>query len=190
MGENSKNYLNGKIYCIRNRQTDDTYIGSTTQALSKRMTWHKEASKKKQKKHYKLYQKMNEIGFENFYIELVEEHPCDNVEQLRRREGEIMRQYQSGLNSKIAGRTETGWREDNEEHLKEHTKKYREENKEALNKWKTTKVQCECGGKYTLSHKTRHFKSKKHQNYLNNDIENVPNIHEETNNEQLEETNE
>ena len=35
---------------------------------------------------------MRELGVENVYIELLEECPCDNVEQLRKREGELIRQ--------------------------------------------------------------------------------------------------
>ena len=30
---------------------------------------------------------MNELGIDNFYIELVEELSCENIEQLRKREG-------------------------------------------------------------------------------------------------------
>ena len=37
----SRDYTNGKIYCIRNNVDDDIYIGSTTQALSKRMAKHR-----------------------------------------------------------------------------------------------------------------------------------------------------
>ena len=42
------------------------------------------------KKKHKLYQVMNEIGVDRFYAELVEEHPCENTEQLRKR-GELIR---------------------------------------------------------------------------------------------------
>ena len=35
MSESSRNYQNGKIYCIRNYINDEIYVGSTTQALSK-----------------------------------------------------------------------------------------------------------------------------------------------------------
>ena len=35
------NYQNGKIYCIRSHQTDNIYIGSTTQKLCVRMAEHK-----------------------------------------------------------------------------------------------------------------------------------------------------
>ena len=46
---NQKDYKNGKIYCIRNNINDDIYVGSTTQPLSKRMAWHRDAAKNKEK---------------------------------------------------------------------------------------------------------------------------------------------
>ena len=55
-------------------------------------------------------------------MELYEEYPCDNVEQLRRREGEIIRELKPVLNKQIAGRTEKEWREDNKEYCKEEKK--------------------------------------------------------------------
>jgi hypothetical protein len=45
----------------------------------------------------------------------------------------------------------------------EHNRDY----KEYIKEYRKEKFNCECGGKYTLSHKLRHFNSKKHQKYLN-----------------------
>jgi hypothetical protein len=47
-------------------------------------------------------------------------------------------------------------------------KQYREENKEKLNKKKSEKFKCVCGIFYTRGHKTRHERSKKHINFINN----------------------
>ena len=102
---NQKDYKNGKIYCIRNNITDDIYIGSTTQPLCKRMAWHRQDAKKEIKMNYMLYSKFNEIGIENFYIELIEDCPCEALEQLRKREGHYIRKMAT-LNHHIAGRTE------------------------------------------------------------------------------------
>ena len=38
-------------------------------------------------KYMPIHQMMNELGTGSFYIELIEEYPCANVEQLRAREG-------------------------------------------------------------------------------------------------------
>ena len=137
-------YQNGKIYTIRCRN-DNTfiYVGSTTMTLSKRMTEHRYASKTS---NGKLYQSVNG-NWGDWYIELYEECPCENKEQLCRREGEIIREIGT-LNSEIAGRTAKEWRgdniekvklakkeyyENNAEKIKEQAKLYRENNKDKLN---------------------------------------------------------
>ena len=74
-----------------------------------------------------LYEAMREIGADNFYIELVKECPCENVEQLRAMEGEYIRTMGT-LNHIIAGRDKYQWYEDNKEKVKEHIKQYRTEN--------------------------------------------------------------
>ena len=51
---------NGKVYCIGNNVDDDLYIGSTTQALSKRMVKHRSKGESKEAKKYILYQKIEE----------------------------------------------------------------------------------------------------------------------------------
>jgi hypothetical protein len=48
------------------------------------------------------------------------------------------------------------------EHFKQQCKTYREQNFEQLKKI----CKCECGGRYTYTHKLRHSKSKKHQIYV------------------------
>ena len=128
-------YKNGKIYCIYNYINDDVYIGSSCQSLSKRMAEHRSAKEFSKMKHYKLYQAMKEHGAENFYIELYEEYPCENKEQLRKREGEVIR-LMGTLNSRIAGRTRYEYRKDNKDEIKEKRDKYIEENREAINERK------------------------------------------------------
>jgi len=74
------------------------------------------------------------------------------------------------------------WREANKDIIVKKKKQYRDENKDILNikgreyyyknrekildKIKTSCV-CDCGVSYTISHKSRHEKSKKHQDFLN-----------------------
>ena len=176
----SKDFKKGKIYCIRNTIDDDIYVGSTTQPLSKRMAWHRQSMNSKSKNHYKLYTKMRELGVTNFYIELIEDCPCDNLEQLRMREGHFMREI-STLNHHVPGRSYAQWLLDNKEVLQERQKAYEKANKEhRLNKmrtyqlehtdeikeWKTTRHICGCGGTYTNTHKSRHMKTEMHQTWL------------------------
>lgn len=46
-----------------------------------------------------------------------------------------------------------------------YLKEYRKKNKEIIAQKRNTKVNCECGGKYTLASKARHFRLMKHINY-------------------------
>ena len=178
--EETNKYQQGKIYCIRNTINDMIYIGSTCQKLSQRMTNHRSDMNKPTHQNMKLYKAMNELGKENFYIELIEEYPCDNIEQLNRREGEIIRNLQPILNTQVAGRTIKEWREDNKEYLQEDKRIYHLENREKLNekcrKWykdnidkikefRSTVIKCPCGVSLTQQHNSRHLKSKHHQNY-------------------------
>ena len=122
MVKSSTDYSKGKIYCIRNYTDDDVYVGSTTQALSKRMANHREDAKG-YKKDRKFYSKVNTLGVEQFYIELIEDYPCETLEQLRKREGYYIREIGT-LNSSIAGRSKKEWREENIEHCKAKDKEY------------------------------------------------------------------
>ena len=47
---------------------------------------------------------MRDLGSDTFYIELLEECPVENIEQLRKKEGEYIRQLGT-LNMSIAGST-------------------------------------------------------------------------------------
>ena len=46
---------------------------------------------------------MHELAVENFYIELIENYPCNGVDELRAREGYYIREIGT-LNTNVAGR--------------------------------------------------------------------------------------
>jgi group I intron endonuclease len=115
MEKKQMSYQNGKIYCIRNYINDEVYVGSTTDLLSKRFSTHKRKRNSVKSEKIPLYMLMRDIGKDNFYIELMEEYPCNNLEQLRKREGEMMRLYGT-LNKRIAGRDSRTYNEENREH--------------------------------------------------------------------------
>jgi GIY-YIG catalytic domain len=179
-------YKQGKIYAIRSNQTDQVYIGSTTQALCVRMAEHRRDYKKFLSKKHNYVTSFELIKIPGAYIELLEEFPCTNKEQLLKREGEVIRATANCVNRCIAGRTkqEYGkqyrvdneqkvkqyrkqWYADNKQEINEQHKQYRINNKEQLYAKQKAKHACLCGGKYTHQHKTRHEQSQKHQNYLN-----------------------
>ena len=129
-------YQNGKIYMIYPKceyDEGDVYYGSTAEKrLSARMSKHrcKYINKTNNCNSTLLF---NKYGLENCIIELVEEFPCDNKQQLHKREGFYIKNNKC-INKCIAGRNQKEWREDNKEILLEKKKKYYIDNKDEINK--------------------------------------------------------
>ena len=151
------NYQNGKIYQIVNDIDDEIYVGSTTKALSARMADHRKALNHKTKKNSRFYKFMTQLGVEHFRIELIKNHPCESVEELRAEEGKFIKE-RGTLNSKIAGRDRKEYYNDNKDLELEKQKIYRENNKE--------KIQVK-NQKYEESHKEE-IKKRKQEYYLKN----------------------
>ena len=127
-------YSKAKVYKIYNTIDSDIYIGSTCCSLGMRMAKHRSATKCPKQKHYRLYQKMNDLGVENFYIVLVDEIPdCQNKEQLHKKEREKIEELKPALNYAIPTRTFQEWVEDNREYVREFDRNYRRENREHRN---------------------------------------------------------
>ena len=122
-------YSKGKIYKILNSIDDEIYVGSTIEALSRRMTRHRSLANTNP--YNKLYKHMIDIGIDKFYIELVENYPCNDVYELIAREGYYIRENGT-LNKNVAGRTRKEYMEDNYDHLKEVSKIWHENNKEHM----------------------------------------------------------
>ncbi len=131
----SDKYKNGKIYTIRCKNDDSLiYVGSTVQPLFKRWHQHKSNVNNEKNKEYNtlVYQKIRETNnLNDWYIELYEEFPCENKEQLNKREGEIIREI-GILNKLIAGRTKKEYYEDNKTKLLDIMTQYRQDNKDII----------------------------------------------------------
>ena len=119
-------YSKGKLYKILNYIDAEIYVGSTVNTLSQRMSHHRSDAKRKPQ--YKLYKHMNELGVDNFYIELIENYPCNDVYELRAREGYYIREIGT-FNIKISGRSGKQYYEDNKN---DKIKQYKEDNKEHI----------------------------------------------------------
>ena len=59
--------------------------------------------------------------------------------------------------------------ENREKHLDRY-REYYKENKEILCEKRNSKYNCECGSEIKLTEKARHFKSKKHQTFISNQL--------------------
>jgi predicted RNA-binding Zn-ribbon protein involved in translation (DUF1610 family) len=72
---------------------------------------------------------MTKHGVEHYYIELIENFPCNNIEELRKKEGEYIRELGT-LNKIISGRTNQEYRKEHNAEIKEKKKEYHEKNRE------------------------------------------------------------
>tara|TARA_R110002074_G_scaffold75513_1_gene172622 strand:- start:252 stop:743 length:492 start_codon:yes stop_codon:yes gene_type:complete len=154
-------YRNGKIYKLIDLDSDKVYIGSTIQTLDKRLSLHKSHSNP-----------CMSNTFKDPYIQLIKSYPCNSKRALDKEEQKYIDMYDC-VNKNKSFQTKEELKEhvkqyhlEHEEEWKEYKKKYDIINNEKHKKRHTQQFTCECGGKYTYSHKIRHMKSKKHINYL------------------------
>ena len=121
-------YKQGKIYTVRCK-TDDTliYVGCTTQSLCERMAKHKYDSMKRP--NICFYQHVDD--WDNWYMELFENFPCNSKEELNKKEGQVIREIGT-INKQTAGRTNKEWYEDNKEKVFERQKENYRNNKDKI----------------------------------------------------------
>ena len=120
-------YKNAKIYTVRSHLSNAVYVGSTCSPLHKRFHSHKVPSRKTSCRQI--------IDLGDAYIELYEEFPCDNIQQLRKREGEVIRSMDC-VNKNMPGRafkeSEAAYKEKYPERVAEKYAKYYQNNKERV----------------------------------------------------------
>lgn len=165
------NYENGKIYKLYSLSKNIVYFGSTAEKyLSKRLQHHLADYKKYKNNKKNFITSFKVLECEDYKIELIEEINCNNIDQLRERERFYI-ENNDCINKKIPNRTNKEyhkeWEQNNKEHIKEYKKEYYENNKEHYKEHKSQKVICECGCEITRSSLTKHKKSLKHINKLN-----------------------
>ena len=178
-------YKKGKIYKLWSPHgtEEEVYYGSTCNDLRFRKNGHKSKSKCTSNI---LFEKYDDVR-----IELVEDYPCNNKEELNKKEGHYIRNNPC-LNKVIPCRTYKEYCEDNKEKKKEYrennkeaiaeynkeyyennkkkiaeqrkekSKEYYENNKEKIKERMKKKVTCDCGCIIGNSDLARHKKSNKH----------------------------
>jgi hypothetical protein len=149
-------YNNGKIYKITSPDTDDIYVGSTTQELQRRLYGHESDFKffKKEGKRYVTSAKI--LKFDNYSIELIEDVDADSKEELLLRESYYVNSLPNVINKVEPHRTKAYHDTYQKNYRKEHKMKRRVKQNELL--------ECHCGGKYTVSNKAKHFETSRHRN--------------------------
>ena len=153
-------YSKAKIYKIVCNISGETYYGSTTQPLWKRMGHHRHKSNNANSKQI--------IQRGNYDYVLVEDYPCENKEQLHKQERFYIENNQC-INTIIPTRTDKEyskhWRETHKEYDKERRARYKEQNKLYEESMKE-KIICECGCKVSKSWLREHKKTDIHKNKM------------------------
>ena len=169
-----------------NGDVDLCYVGSTCNMKHRRCS-HKSNCNNENSKTYncKVYQIIREHGgWDEF--KMIE---IGNETELTKRQAEQIEEtyrveLKANLNTIKCFTTEQEIKEntkqyriDNVDKIKENTKQYRIDNVDKIKQHsidtvdkirqhKNTKNTCDCGGKYTLSNKSQHIKTKTHQKYI------------------------
>ena len=149
-------YQNSKIYKLWSPEGNEIYIGSTTQSLTTRIRQHRHNAKANPTSRI-LYEKYTDVR-----IELLEECPCDNKEQLYKKESDYIKSNNC-VNKRIETNTHQqstqNWRDNNKEYIAEQSKIY-------YQKVKDKTIVCECGRTIKLGDKARHQRSKRHNDLM------------------------
>ena len=131
-------YHNSKIYQITDIVYSKCYIGSTTEELSQRMARHRLDYNRflnGNYNHVSSFDIFNEFGIKNCKIVLVEYFKCETLQELRKKEGEHIKNTEC-VNKLVAGRSVKEYYVDNKEIIQEHKKEYREQNRDKIREQK------------------------------------------------------
>jgi hypothetical protein len=127
-------YQNGKIYSIHSSESDKIYIGSTISTLTKRLSEHTKDYNRWKSKSTKYVSSFIILDCEDYYIELIESFPCNNIQELKAREGYFQRKIEC-VNLNIAGRTKLQYYQENKEAINKKNKIYNDNHIEEIKKY-------------------------------------------------------
>lgn len=114
-------YSRGKIYRLVNTTDNEVYVGSTCNTLNRRLYNHRNKAKHRTSK---VYAHLSNIGWDKVQIELLEEYPCNNVQELLAKEREYIEQLKPTLNSSLPTRTNKEYKQHHREQVLESSRKY------------------------------------------------------------------
>ena len=149
--------MRGYVYAIRSHQTEQVYIGSTTQQLCSRMAGHRRNAKLDRECTSKQI-----LAFDDAYIELIEVVEFTDKAELRAVEGRHIRAMNC-VNKCIAGRTAQAYYLDNAEAIIARVTAHYVLNAKAIKQIKREKHDCACGGKFTYANSSNHKLTARHK---------------------------
>ena len=163
--------------CCNDTSINDIYVGSTCN-FRRRKTQHKSHCHNQNAKEYnlKVYEFIRDHGgWENWSMVMIHEEAVENKLQKGKLERQFIDELKPSLNINIPTRTYKEYHEDHKEFYKQYRKKHYQDNKEYYiqknNQYyldnRNQKFDCECGGRFNHTNKAKHFKTKKHQKFIN-----------------------
>jgi len=153
-----KNYTKSKIYLITCLLTNLKYVGATTMdSIFTRLLQHIYVYRTYANGKRAIYCTSFEIiKNNNFIIELLEECPCENQDELDAKERYYIQSIEC-INKNIPSRTLKEYYQDKIDDFKDYYQTVK--NNDRFKK----RIECECGSYYTLNNKKHHFNTYKHQ---------------------------
>jgi hypothetical protein len=163
-----------KIVC-KDVNIKETYGGHTTNIIKRRQR-HKSNCNNENADSYNcyVYKFIRENGgWENWDLLWCYDYSCGSKREASFEERRFIELNHCELNScrPIVSKEEAKeYYKKNKEKIQNQSKDYYENNKEKIKERTNEKFKCECGGRYTKVNKVPHFKTKKHQKYLQHKI--------------------
>ena len=166
------NYENSKIYKLVCNVTGKVYIGSTSKKyLSQRMGGHVAHYKEYKLGKHNHCRSFDILENEDFDIILIENFPCNNKDELRKRERFYIESTEC-INKNIPSRTVHEYKVDyyinNKEIIDQKHKVYDAKNRDKIEAKRSEPFLCNCGMTIRKDSKTRHMKTAKHLEQTNN----------------------
>ena len=144
------------IYCLHNEDLPEYYIGSTKNLTNR---WYGHRGDSKRHPNYKVYKYINNnCGINNFKMEVLDEIYGDK-QDARKLERYYIDLLCATLNEREPGRTQ-------KEYDAWQKPIYRENNKEQISEKRKEKFTCICGSETRIGDQSRHFRSRKHINFI------------------------
>jgi len=167
MSESKQYYY---VYKLFHPDCPEFYIGSTKN-MKDRMYKHKSRCNNEidPQHNLKVYEYIRSNGgFDSWQFEVLEHiRNSINTKELHDVERKYIEQLKPSLNRSIPNRTMAEYRQDNKEYFINYMPQYYQDNRETIRTRQKQKFECPCGSRYTMSNKARHFKTKKHQSFIN-----------------------